>query len=100
VKANFAESIQNRELRVLTRLASQPKAALEFEGESDFKLRHGETFEVRFLTSPRIEKYKPRTSIAMMLNAEIEDTDGKVKTKTQTIKLARRPISPIEPKDR
>jgi len=79
VRANFAEAIQNRELRILTRLSSQPKFALEFEGESDFKLRHGETFNLRFLTSPRIEKYKPRTSIAMILNTEIEDADGKVK---------------------
>jgi len=100
VRANFAESIQNRDIHILTRLGSQPKAALEFEGEADFKLRHGETFEVRFLTSPRIEKYKPQTSIAMMLNAEIEDVDGKMKTRSQAIKLARPPISRIKPKDR
>jgi len=100
VKANFAEAIRNKELVIFTKLNSQPSGALEFEGESDFKLRDGEMFEVRFLTSPRIEKYKPRTSIAMILTAEIEDTDGKVKTNSQAIKLARPQISPLKPKDR
>lgn len=100
LKANFAEAIQNRELHIITKLNAQPKGSLEYAGESDFKLRHGETFDVRFLTSPRIENYKPRTSIAMVLNAEIEDADGKIKTHSQTIKLARRPIFPIKPKDR
>ena len=89
LRSNFAEEIRERDLDVLLTMDSQPKGALEFEGEKDLSVRHGDEFKVRFLTSPKIAKYQPRTKINMVLMAEVKMPDGKLKTQTQNITLPR-----------
>jgi hypothetical protein len=99
LRPNFAEELRKQDTKVLVMLGAQPRAALEFEGEKDMTVRHGEDFKVRFLTSPRIEKYKPNTQIKLVLEAEAKSGTGIVKTKVQTISLPRRQTRPIIIKD-
>lgn len=90
LRPNFAKALQGKDIDVLLMLGAQPRAALEFEGEKDMKIRHGEDFKIRFLTSPRIEKYKPSTMIKLVLEAEAKSSGGLVKTQSRTILLPRR----------
>lgn len=99
LRPNFAKELQDADVGVLVNLGAQPRAALEFEGEKDMTVHHGKEFEVRFLTSPRIEKYKPSTKIKLVLEAEAKSRTGIVKTQYRTISLPRRKARPIIIKD-
>lgn len=99
LRANFAEELQKPEASVSVFLGAQPRPALEFEGEDSINLRHGEEFKVRFLTSPRIEKYKPTTNIKLVLLAKANLGADSTKTHIHTITLPRAKIAPIVIKD-
>ena len=99
LRANFAEELRKSETEVLLMLAAQPRAALEFEGEKVMTVRHGEDFKISFLTSPRIEKYKPNTAVKLVLEAEAKSSAGIVKTQIRTITLPRNQTRPIIIKD-
>ena len=90
LRPNFAKELLNQDAKVLVMLGAQPRNALEFEGEQDMTVRHGEDFKVSFLTSPRIETYKSTTQVKLVLEAEFKSRTGSVKTKVQTISLPRR----------
>jgi hypothetical protein len=90
LRPKFAKELQGQDVKVLVALGAQPRAALEFEGERDMMVRDGEDFKVRFLTSPRLEKYKPTTQIKLVLEAEAKSGTGSVKTQIHTISLSRR----------
>ena len=60
LRSNFAEEIRERDLDVLLTMDSQPKGALEFEGEKDLSVRHGDEFKVRFLTCLLYTSPSPR----------------------------------------
>lgn len=90
LKANFAEELRGRDAEVEVLLEARPRAALEFSGERTMIIRHGETFKVNFLSSPRIENYAPATKVKMALLAEVKLGENNIKSHLQTIDLPRR----------
>lgn len=94
LRAKFAEELQGQDASVSVLLGAQPRPALEFDGEDNINVRHNEEFKVRFLTSPRIEKYKPATQVKLVLLTKATLGADNTKTHIHTITLPRAKAAP------